>query len=123
MHAREETDIDVRRLTHSAMLGIARTFGKAGVSTHDALRGAGYGIVQGANETRIDYAEAAARGVEAARKVAEQAGLSEEQAALYVARGALDAAAAMGAEALANVEASLPEDALPADFWEEKTRP
>ncbi len=121
MHAGKETDLDVGRLTHSAMLGIARTFGKAGISARDALRGAGYGIVQGANETGIDYAEAAARGVEAARKVAERAGLNEEQAAVYVAQGALDAAAAMGAEALANVEASLPEDALPLDFSEWKT--
>jgi len=54
--------------------------------------------------------------VEAGRKVAEQAGLREEEAAVYVAKGALDAAAAIGAEALAQVEASLPEDALPPDF-------
>ncbi len=121
MHAREEADIDIGRLTHSAMLGIARTFGRAGSDARDALRGAGYGIVQGANETGIDYAEAAAKGVAAARKVAERAGLSEEQAAVYVAQGALDAAAAMGAEALANVEASLPEDALPLDFTEGRT--
>jgi len=59
--------------------------------------------------------------VEAARKVAERAGLNEEQAAVYVAQGTLDAAAAMGAEALANVEAALPEDALPLDFSEWKT--
>jgi hypothetical protein len=77
--------------------------------------------VQGARETGVDHAEAAARAVEAARKVAEQAGLSQEQAAGYVAKGALDAAAAMGAEALAQVEASLPEDVLPLDFWERRT--
>lgn len=121
MHAGKETDLDVVRLTHSAMLGIARTFGKPGMNARDALRGAGYGIVQGAQETGVDYAEAAARAVEAARKVAEEAGLSEEQAAVYAAQGALDAAAAMGAEALAQVAASLPEDDLPLDFSQWKS--
>ena len=77
--------------------------------------------MQGARETGVDYAEAAARAVEAARKVAEQAGLSQEQAAVCVAKRALDAAAAMGAEALAQVEASLPEDVLPPDFSERRT--
>jgi hypothetical protein len=86
----------------------------------DALRGAGYGIVQGAAETGADHGEAAAKAVEAARRVAEQAGLTEEQAAVYVARGALDAAASMGAEALAQVEASLPEDVMPLDFGERR---
>ena len=121
MHAREATDLDVGRLAHSAVLGVARSFGRTGMDPRDALRGAGYGIVQGARETGVDHAEAAAKAVEAARKVAEQAGLSQEQAAGYVAKGALDAAAAMGAEALAQVEASLPEDVLPLDFWERRT--
>jgi MFS family permease len=121
MHAREATDLDVGRLAHSAVLGVARSFGRTGMDPRDALRGAGYGIVQGARETGVDHAEAAAKAVEAARKVAEQAGLSQEQAAGYVAKGALDAAAAMGAEALAQVEASLPEDILPLDFWERRT--
>ncbi|MBE0430706.1 MAG: MFS transporter [Dehalococcoidia bacterium] len=112
MHAKEAVGLDVDRLAHSAVLGIARTFGHARLDPGDALRGAGYGIVQGAGETGVDYVKAAVKAVEAARKVAEQAGLSEEQAAAYVAQGALDAAAAMGAEALAQVEDSLPEDVL-----------
>jgi hypothetical protein len=112
MHAKEAVDLDVGRLAHSVVLGIARTFGPGRMNPGDGLRGAGYGIVQGAGETGGDYAAAAAKAVEAARKVAEQAGLSEEAAAAYVAQGALDAAAAMGPEALAQVEDSLPEDVL-----------
>jgi MFS family permease len=112
MHAKEAVDLDVGRLAHSAVLGIARTFGSGRMNPGDALRGAGYGIVQGAGEIGADYAAAAAKAVEAARRVAEQAGLSEEAAASYVAQGALDAAAAMGPEALAQVEDSLPEDVL-----------
>ena len=112
MHAKEAVDLDVGRLAHSAVLGIARTFGPGRMNPGDALRGAGYGIVQGAGETGVDYTAAAAKAVEAARGVAAQAGLSEEEAAAYVAQGALDAAAAMGPEALAQVEDSLPEDVL-----------
>jgi MFS family permease len=112
MHAQEAVDLDVGRLAHSAVLGIARTFGRVQMDARDALRGAGYGIVEGAREMGVDYAQAAAKAVEAARRVAEQAGLSEEQAASCVAQGALDAAAAMGGEALAQVEDALPEDVL-----------
>lgn len=122
MHAKmEAADLDVGRLAYSAVLAIARTFGGPQMDPRDALRGAGYGIVQGAAETGADHGEAAAKAVEAARRVAEQAGLTEEQAALYVARGALDAAASMGAEALAQVEAALPEDVMPIDFGERRT--
>lgn len=112
MLAREAVDLDVGRLAHSAVLGIARTFGRGRMDPRDALRGAGYGIVQGAGETGVDYARAAAKAVEAARNVAAQAGLSEAEAAACVAEGALDAGAAMGAEALAQVEDALPEDVL-----------
>ena len=85
----------------------------------DALRGAGYGIVQGAGEAGADYTQAAVKAVEAARKVAEQADPSYEDAAAYVAQGALDAAAAMGAKAVAQVKASLPEYVLPSDLAEQ----
>jgi MFS family permease len=120
MHAKESTHLDVGRLAHSAVLGIARTFGRAQIVPQDALRGAGYGVVQGAGETGADLGKATINAVEAAREVAEQAGLSKEEAAAYVAQGSLDAAAAMGAEAVAQVKASLPEDVLTADLAEQE---
>jgi len=120
MHAKEATDLDVGRLAHSVVLATVRTFGQARTAPRDALRGAGYGIVQGAGETGADYARAAVKAVETARKVAEQAGLSEKEAAVSVAQGALDAAEAMGADALAQVSASLPEDVLPPGLTEQE---
>jgi len=120
MHAKENTDLDVAQLARSAVLGIASTFGRARMNPRDILRGAGYGVVQGAGETGADLAKAAVQAVEAAREVAEQAGLSEKEAAAYVAQGALEAAAAMGTEAVAQVMASLPEDVLPADLGKQE---
>jgi MFS family permease len=116
MHAKENTDLDVAQLARSAVLGIASTFGRARLNPRGILRGAGYGVVQGAGETGADLAKAAVHAVEAGKEVAEQAGLSEKEAAAYVAQGALEAAAAMGTEAVAKVMASLPEDVLPSDL-------
>jgi len=120
MHAKRNTDLDVAQLARSSVLGIASTFGRAQIAPQDALRGAGYGVVQGAGETGADIVKAAVQAVESAREVAEQARLSEQEAAAYVAQGALDAAATMGAEAVAQVKASLPEDVLPKDFAEQE---
>ena len=113
MHAQMKTDLDVGQLARSAVLGIASTFRRRQIVPQDALRGAGYGVVQGAGETGADLGKAAISAVEAGKEVAEQAGLSEKEAAAYVAQGALDAAAAMGGEAMTQVKASLPEDVLP----------
>jgi MFS family permease len=115
MHAEKDTDLDVGQLARSAVLGIARTFGRARIVPREALRGAGYGVVQGAGETGADLGKATMNAVEAAREVAEQAGLSEVEAAAYVAEGALDASAAMGDEAVAQAKAGLSEDVLPTD--------
>jgi MFS family permease len=116
MHAKTNTDLDVDDLARSAVLGIARIFRRTQIFPENALRGAGYGVVQGAGETGVDLGKAVIGAVEASKEVAEEAGLSEEEAVAYLARGALDAAAAMGAEAVAQVMASLPEGALPSDL-------
>jgi hypothetical protein len=120
MHAKNYTDLDLAQLARSAVLGIASTFGRARVDPRDVLRGTGYGVVQGAGETGADLAKAAVQAVETAREVAEQASLSEKEAAAYVAQGALEAAAAIGTEAVAQVMASLPEDVLPPDLEEQE---
>lgn len=119
MHAKENTHLDVGRLAHSAVVGIAGTFGRARIAPQEALRGAAYGIVQGAGETGADLARATISAIEGAREIAGQARLTEEEAAVYVARGALDAAAAMGDQAVAQVKASLPEDLAPLAVQEE----
>jgi MFS family permease len=115
MHAKTNTDLDVGQLARSAVLGIASTFRRRQIVPQDALRGAGYGVVQGAEETGADLGKAAIGAVEAGKEVAEQAGLSEKEATAYVAQGALHAAAAIGDEAMTQVKASLPEDVLTGD--------
>jgi hypothetical protein len=75
-------------------------------------------VVQGAGETGADLGKAAISAAEAGKEVAEQAGLSEKEAAAYVVRGALDAAAAIGDEAMTEVKASLPKDVLIDDSGE-----
>ena len=118
MHAKTTTDLDVGQLARSAVLGIVSTFGRHQIVPQDALRGAGYGVVQGAGETGADLGKAAISAVEAGKEAAEQAGLSGKKAAAYVALGALDAAAAIGDKAITEVRTSLPKDLLMGDSAE-----
>ena len=115
MHAKEDTDLDITRLARLAVLSIASAFGQTQMDPREILREAGYGVVQGAGETGLDLAEAAIHAIEAGKEVADKVHLSEKEAAAYVAQGALEAAAAMGTEELAQVMTSLSEDVLPTD--------
>ena len=118
MHAKANTGIAVGQLARSAVLGIASTSARRGITLADALRGAGYGVVQGARETGVGLGQAAIGAVEGGKELAEQAGLSEKEAVAYVARGALDAAAAIGDKAITEVRTSLPKDLLMGDSAE-----
>ena len=96
------------RVTRGAVLGALRTMAEQGVDPGDALYGAGYGAVQGAVEADEDPAIAATYALEAAREAATELGVTDEEAAATLAKGALDAAEASGDEALAAVEQALP---------------
>jgi hypothetical protein len=110
IHAVKDTPLDAGQLAHQAVIGVVRAFDQAGVDPQDALGGAGYGVVQGAAEVEVDPGQAALAAIEAAEEVARQSGVPEEVAAAHVARGALEAAEALGPEVVAEVEASLPEE-------------
>ncbi len=73
-----------------------------------ALRGAGYGVVQGALESGSNPGEATTQALEAARQAARELGVSEKAAGRALAAGLLEAAEASGIEALLEVRAALP---------------
>ena len=96
------------RVARGAVLGALRTMAEQGVDPGDALYGAGYGAVQGAVEANEDPAIAATYALEAAREAATELGVTDEEAAAALVKGALDAAEASGDEALAAVRQALP---------------
>ena len=85
---------------------------RAGVNPLDAILGASQGIIQGAAETGIDLGKATLQTILVAREVAVQIGLSEDVAVAKAAEGALQAAEAIGPEAVAEVAESLPDEIL-----------
>ena len=109
VHASHDLGEQMERVARAAVSGAVRTLDRMPVQTLEALHGAGYGIVQGALESGYDPTEAAAAVVEAAREVAPQIGMSEQEATTAAAAGILDAAAASGEEALAAVRRAIPE--------------
>ncbi len=104
--------MDVGQLAYQAVTGISQAMRRSRVDARDAIRGAGYGVVQGADEVQADLGEVALQAIEAAKEAASDAGLSEEVAAAEAAQGAMEAAESLGPEAVAQVEAKLDEEGL-----------
>ena len=96
------------RVTRGAVVGTLGTLVRRGVDAREALRGAGYGTVQGAVEAGEDPAVAAASAVQAAREAAGDLGISGDEAAAALAEGALDAAQSSGEDTLDAVKGALP---------------
>ena len=121
MHAANDKPLDTKYLAGSVITGVVRASKKAGVNPQDGIFGASQGIIQGAAETGTDLGDATLQTIEAAKEIAAQTGLSEESAVAKAAEGALQAAEAIGPEAVAQVAESLPEEILPLDIKEDKT--
>ena len=110
VHAGNEAGEQAERVARAAAVGTLRALGRLPVSLRDAVHGAGYGTVQGALEAGQDPAQMAVAAMEAAREIAPELGITEEEAAAAAAMGVLDAAAVAGDETLAAVRAALPDE-------------
>ncbi len=110
MHAADQTELSEGQLARQAVIGVMRGMRQPGVDPRDVLRGAGQGVVQGASETEADVTVAVGAALKAARQEATQSDISGDEAAVNLARGALEAAIAMGPVEVAEVEASLSEE-------------
>ena len=74
------------------------------------IRGAGYGVIQGASQVGENLTEATRSAVLAAREVSQEIGVSEDEAVRAVATGILEAAVAEGEEVLMEIRNALPND-------------
>ena len=110
IHAGDNIGEHAAQVAHAAVTGTLRTLARAPEAAREALRGVGYGSVQGALESGNDSAGVAAAAIQAAREVASELGIAEEEAAAVVAQGVLDAAAVAGGEALDTIRDVLPEE-------------
>ena len=119
MHVADEKPLSMEQLVSSVTTGVLEASSHSGVSPMNGILGASQGIIQGSAETGSDLGEATHQTIEAVRKVAAHIGLSEETAVDKAAEGALQAAEAIGPEAVAEVVESLPEEILALDKREE----
>ena len=98
---------DVSEIAREAVIGVMGAGAKTDADPEDSLKAAGQGVMQGAVETGADLGEVACRAIEAARDVARHIGLPEDIAAIRAAQGILEAAEAVGPEAVAKVQSWL----------------
>jgi Major Facilitator Superfamily len=108
----ESLNTDIGQVSHAAVTGVMRALRWGRRDPRDALRGAGYGAVQGAAEVGADLADATIQAMKAARELAQHTGLTTEAAEAQVAKGALAAAKSLDPEAAARVRASIPENVI-----------
>jgi MFS family permease len=118
LHAANDTPLAVEKLVVPVTAGVVKVASQAGVDPLNGISGASQGIIQGAAETGADLGVAAVQVVEAAKAIAAETGLAEEVAVAKAAEGALEAAEAIGPEAVAEVVESLPEETLALDAKE-----
>ncbi|HEY49988.1 MAG TPA: MFS transporter [Dehalococcoidia bacterium] len=110
IHAFDKTaKKSVGKLAYQATLGVVKAMRHTRVDPKDAIRGAGYGVVEGAGEIQADLGEVAIQAVKAAKEIASDVGITEEAAVAEAASGAFEAAEALGQDALAQVRAAIPE--------------
>ncbi len=101
--------VDVGQLTHESVKGVLRVLGLTHTDLVKAQWGVGYGAVLGAAETGADLVKVVQQAIEAAKSLAREQGMSQEEAALFTARGAIAAADVLGPEVVATVRKALAE--------------
>ena len=108
MHMGDDLADQVGRVAHASVMGTLRSLDSMAVSPWEALHGAGYGSIQGAMESGNDLGDVSAAVIEAARDVASELGLNDQEAAATAAVGMISAAEAAGPETLDAVREALP---------------
>ena len=116
VHVSDDLTDQVGRAARGAVLGTIRTLTRRQVPFLVALRGAGYGVVQGTLESGGSAADAATQALEAARQAAEELGVSPEAADTAFVSGAMEAAEASGEQAVQTVREAFPTELT--GIWE-----
>ena len=110
LHVGDELADQLEGVVQSSMTGSLRALNRAAVDPLQSLYGAGYGAVQGALESGNDPGRVARAAVDAARRIAGEMGLSEDEAAAAVTDGIFNAASDTGAEILDSLREALPDE-------------
>ena len=107
-HVGDDLTGHVDRVVHGAVTGTLRAMSGRSVAPEETLRGAGYGVVEGALESGKDPIWAVNLAMQAARETSEEMGLDSEYSAAILAEGALQAAEASGEDVADAVKNAIP---------------
>ena len=112
MHAAHDAGLGAERLTEAAMRGTLGALSSTGAAPLDILRGAIYGVIRGGSETNLQINEVAMHAIKAARSTASMLGLSRQEAALYAARVAVEAAEDLGGQNEVEIKEAILEELI-----------
>ena len=110
LHVGDELVEQLEGIVQSSMAGSLRALDRVAVDPLQSLYGAGYGVLQGALESGRDPVRAARAAIAAARGMASELGVTEDEAAQAVADGILTAASDTDAETLDSLREALPDE-------------
>jgi len=106
----DEKPGEFERLVNPAIVGIVSAMVKVHTSPYHALRGAAYGIIEGAAATGKDLARAANGVMAGAREAARALHLEEHDAVQQAVQGTLEAAETLGPGAVTSIMEVLPQE-------------
>ncbi|HEU0022646.1 MAG TPA: MFS transporter [Dehalococcoidia bacterium] len=107
VYATQGASEELRNLNVGTVLGTVRALREVVANPEDVLREIGYGTILGAVEVGGDVARSARQVIRGAREAARELGISESQAADWVAQGALKAGEAIGPDVATQVREAL----------------
>ncbi|MYC33625.1 MAG: MFS transporter [Chloroflexi bacterium] len=108
LHVGDDLVDQMEGVIQSSMAGSLRALDRVAVDPVQSLYGTGYGVLQGALESGNDPVRAMRAALAAARSMASELGITEDEATRAVAQGAMNAAADSDAEILDSVRENLP---------------
>ena len=108
LHVGDELVEQLEGVVRTSMAGSLRALDRVAVDPIQSLYGAGYGVLQGALESGNDPVRAARAAIAAARGMASELGVTEDEAAQAVTDGILTAAADSDSDTLNSVREAIP---------------
>ena len=88
---RLQVKAEIAGLWRFSILGVLRSINLSNTNAEDALRGAGYGAIQGAIEIGNDPIQGVLEAIEASKVFGNESGLVEHDAVRFVIEGAINA--------------------------------
>ena len=122
LHAVDETPAEIERLARLAVVSIVRAMDNANIDPYDALWGAAYGVIEGANDTGADLGRAVTGVITGTKEITILLSLNEEKAMRQITTGIFQSAEKLGEQEVMKIKEVIPKNLSSGSLIPEKYR-